>query len=218
MGLIKYVKMMALGFSVLSLIACANQRGFEGITDIPSSVNKNGEVEVDLGDVQMQADVATQSITNAQTEIAEVQNIQFGGVWDLLKIGKIKDSLMSGFDKIADKLTGVKDKLTNAKISIQLKIDQLDENNPLHQNALIQLKKMLASIEKLELKLDNSIQKLKTKVEALFDKVDGLLAKIRVGGIIGDIVSFGLRMTLEDLKMDVMYRFDDLLVEIGTTT
>lgn len=213
MKLKNYISILAIG---LLLSACAQQKGFEAI-DIPTTgLEQPGtEVEVDLSKVEAQAMKVDVSVQAAQTEIKSLEGLDFSGIGDAFKLGKIKESILKGFDKIAEKLDGVREKIQQAKMSIQQKIDQLDPNNPLHQKAILELNKMLAKIEQLENKLAQAITRLSDRVDYFFDKIDRLIDKLDFGGFIGDIAQFFLRGMLDDLRFEIQTKFQELVDRVN---
>ena len=88
---------------------------------------------------------------------------------------------------------------------------QLDETNPLHQKAISQLKVLLLKFDDLESRLNKFMIRIRDKVDYLMDTIDRFLDKLDFGSTIGDIVTFLLRIKVEEVRSTLWLKFNDLI-------
>ena len=86
-------KLATLILTTAFIFGCAGQTGFK----INSSLNKNGEVELDLRQMEVEIVNTDGMLVQTQADVQQTEALEFKGIKDVFKLGKLEDKISEVF-------------------------------------------------------------------------------------------------------------------------
>ena len=188
----KFNTIFIIAFALL-LTACGEQ-GFDAV-EANKQIIKN---EVDLGDIQDEADKTLEEVSDLVDEVENstvLDDIENGTGLSLTKLLNIKKLFKEGLKPLIAQLGDVGKALTEIQIKVEAQIALMDPNDPAQAAATQKLTKMLDKLNYLQDLLDDQIENIVSKVDLIDGLFDKLMAKIE-----GHWWSIPLKLLLAELK------------------